>query len=495
MKSCCFLKAAPVLILTLVVQLCAAQGDSLKKFPVSFSVYDRTRVDIWKWFAAPPYQNEYAYLQSLLRFGISQHVKRWDWQLEGAQTAILAAPSNAVSPMSAQGQLGLGATYYQWNGNNAYPAAFFLKQGFVRYQPPAVMSNVRIGRFEFIDGQEIHAKNQSVTWIQNNRIAHRLIGNFAFSEAQRSFDGIEGHFGSGSWDTTALGARADQGVFNMNGNPELNVDLQYLALSHLTSHDRMLWRAFAIGYHDGRTGLTKTDNRALAVRQTDHANIRIGTYGGNLVAVAPAGPGQFDFLTWGALQNGRWGNLNHQSKAGAVEAGYQLVNVPSMPWIRGGYFYGSGDINNSDNLHQTFFQLLPTPRIYARSPFFNLMNNRDGFVQIIDRPGKSIEMRADLHWLKLTSNTDLWYSGGGAFDNKVFGYTGRPSNDFSSLASFVDLSSDWQATSHLAINFYFTQTYGRTVISAIYPAGATERYGYIEMVYRWSRNLTKLPQK
>jgi hypothetical protein len=123
------------------------------------------------------------------------------------------------------------------------------------------------------------------------------------------------------------------------------------------------------------------------------------------------------------------------------------------------------------------------------------MNNRDGFVQIIDRPGKSIEMRADLHWLKLTSNTDLWYSGGGAFDNKVFGYTGRPSNGFSSLASFVDLSSDWQATSHLAINFYFTQTYGRSVISAIYPAGATERYGYIEMVYRWSRNLTHLPPK
>ena len=28
-----------------------------------------------------------------------------------------------------------------------------------------------------------------------------------------------------------MAARADQGVFNMNGNPELNVDLQYLALT------------------------------------------------------------------------------------------------------------------------------------------------------------------------------------------------------------------------------------------------------------------------
>jgi len=29
-----------------------------------------------------------------------------------------------------------------------------------------------------------------------------------------------------------MAGRADQGVFNMNGNPELNVDLQYLALTH-----------------------------------------------------------------------------------------------------------------------------------------------------------------------------------------------------------------------------------------------------------------------
>ena len=72
--------------------------------------------------------------------------------------------------------------------------------------------------------------------------------------------------------------------------------------------------AFAIGYHDGRTGLTKTDNRALAVRSADHQNIRIGTYGGDLLAAVPSGPGQFDFLFWGALQNGSWGELGHSAK-------------------------------------------------------------------------------------------------------------------------------------------------------------------------------------
>ena len=92
-----------------------------------------------------------------------------------------------------------------------------------------------------------------------------------------------------------MATRADQGVFNMNGNPELNVDLQYLALTHSEWKQHVLWRAFAIGYHDGRL-VTKTDNRALAVRSADHQNIRIGTYGGDLLAAVPSGPGQFDFL-------------------------------------------------------------------------------------------------------------------------------------------------------------------------------------------------------
>ena len=41
------------------------------------------------------------------------------------------------------------------------------------------------------------------------------------------------HYGAGTWDLTAMAGRADQGVFNMNGNPELNVDLQYLAFTQI----------------------------------------------------------------------------------------------------------------------------------------------------------------------------------------------------------------------------------------------------------------------
>ncbi|MHB1699464.1 MAG: alginate export family protein, partial [Acidobacteriaceae bacterium] len=465
--------------------LAGAQSVPSRTSPVSVSVYDRTRVDAWQWFAAPPQSGTYGYVESLLRLGIAQRTHHWDWQLELAQPSILGAPSDAVSTNATQGQLGLGATYYASNGNNSNPAAAFLKQGFLRYHFAGNDRNLRVGRFEFIEGQETQPENTSIAWLQANRIAHRLIGNFGFSNAQRSFDGIDSHFGKGSWDATAMAGRADQGVYNMNGNPELNVDLQYLAFSKSEWRHRFLWRAFAIGYHDGRTGIVKTDNRPLAIRQGDKQNIRIGTYGGDFLATVPAGSGQFDLLGWGVLQNGRWGGLDQRSSAGTVEGGYQFLHIASTPWLRGGWFYGSGDSNPNDNRHETFFQILPTPRIYARFPFYNLMNRKDGFVQVIDRPAKRLELRGDVHWLQLSSSQDLWYLGGGAFDNKVFGYVGRTSNGHASFASVADVSSDWQATKNLAVNLYYAYASGKSVVSSIYPVDHNAQYGYVEVVYHW----------
>jgi len=460
------------------------------KHPINFNLYYRGRVDAWQWFAAPPYTETYGYYESLLRIGISQVLPRWDWQLELSQPAVLDAPNDAVSPVSAQGQLGLGGTYYASNGNNSYPAAAFFKQGYIRYDFDGAKEdkNIRIGRFEFFDGLENRSKNPTLAWLQTSRIAHRFLSNFGFANAQRSFDGIDGHYGQGSWDITAFAARSDQGVFNMNGNPELNVDAQYLAYTRTTRHYTL--RGFAIGYHDGRTGLTKTDNRPAAVRATDHKNIRIGTYGGDFATVVPAGIGHFDFMLWGALQNGSWGTQSHSAGAGAIEGGFQL-KAPTSPWLRAGWFRSSGDDNPSDNEHHTFFQLLTTPRLYARTPFFNLMNNTDEFVQVMDKPVKKLAVRSDLHGLQLTSGKDLWYQGGGAFDNKVFGYTGRPANGYTSFATLADISADWSATRNLDLNFYYGHGWGKSVVKAIYPSDQALQFGYIELVYHWTAPLSR----
>jgi hypothetical protein len=456
--------------------------------PFSISVYDRTRVDASQWFAAPSQAETYGYGESLVRIGIAQHIKHYDWQLEILQPSILDAPSTSVSPVTAQGQLGLGATYYASNGNNSYPVAASLKQGFLRYHFGERNETMRLGRFEFMDGTETALKNPSLAWLQTNRIAQRLIGNFGFSNGQRSFDGADAHLGGSHWDLTAMAGRVDQGVFNMNGNPELNVDLQYLAFTRNEFKQHLIWRVFGVGYHDGRTGLTKTDNRALAVRAADHHNIRLGTYGGDVLTTLPVKQGQLDFLAWGAYQNGNWGLQDDSAGAAAVEGGFQWTKVTSTPWLRGGFFYSSGDGNPLDNRHNTFVQILPTPRVYARFPFYNLMDSKDQFVQLIDKPTQHMELRGDLHWLQLSSSNDLWYQGGGAFDNKVFGYTGRPGNGHSSFASLADVSADWQATSSLAVDFYYAHVWGKSVVGAIYPANRTSQYGYVEMVYRWGRS-------
>lgn len=473
-------------VVILAPNAAAAQSASGRGFPVSVSVYERARMDAWQWFAAPPAANSYAYVQSLLRIGMAQRLHHWDWRLELSQPAVLDAPGNAISPLINQGQLGLGANYYAANGNNSYPAAAFLKQGYLRFD--GENSNARIGRFEFVAGEETKPRNPTLAWLQVNRVANRLIGNFGFTNAQRSFDGLDAHWNGSNWNITAMAARADQGVFNMNGNPELNVDLEYLAFTRPQAAQHLLWRVFAAGYHDGRTGLTKTDNRPLQLRSADHKNIRIGTYGADLIAAIPAKRGQFDFLFWGALQNGSWGFQAHRAGAAALESGYRFGRQPAVPWLRWGWFRSTGDNNATDNTHNTFFQLLPTPRLYARVPFYNLMNDTDEFVQLIDSPVQQVTLRSDLHWLQLTSGHDLWYLGGGAFDNKVFGYVGHPANGATSLASVADISANWKATNDINLNFYYGYAHGKTVVAETYPSNRNMQFGYVEFVYHWTLN-------
>ena len=420
-----------------------------------------------------------------MRIGIAQRIQHWDWLLEISQPTLLDVPTHAISLNSAQGQLGLGAYYYAANGNNAYPASVFFKQGFLRYHFHGADKNLRLGRFEFFDGLETQPKNTTLAWLQTDRIAQRLVGNFSFSDAQRSFDGVDGHYGTGVWDVTAMAGRADQGVFNMNGNPELNVDIQYLAYSRYERQQHFLWRVFGIGYHDGRTGILKTDNRPLAVRQADRKNIRIGTYGGDILTAIPVGPGQLDFLAWGVLQNGRWGAEGHSAGAAAVEGGYRFRNVATAPWLRAGWFRGSGDNNPNDNRHTTFFELLPSAVLYARSTFYNLMNIQDQFVQVIDKPAKRLELHGSVHRLHLSADNDLWYLGCGAFDNKVFGYVGRPSSGHSNLASVAQISADWNPTQAVSTRFYYGHASGKNVIADIYPVDRNLQFGYIELSYHW----------
>ena len=83
--------------------------------PITVNALIRERTNATQWFAATPTSEVYGHQDSMLRLGISQRIKHFDYQLELGQSAEIALPSDAVSAVAAQGQLGLGGTYYASN--------------------------------------------------------------------------------------------------------------------------------------------------------------------------------------------------------------------------------------------------------------------------------------------------------------------------------------------------------------------------------------------
>lgn len=442
-----------------------------------FSGSWRVRMESWSWFDSSTGTPDYTFGASVLRLSLAQKRARWDWQLEAEQPTLIGLPDHASAP-APQGALGLGGNYFSSNGT--WSMNIFPRQGYVRLHSLDRKTGLTLGRFEFVEGAEAPAKDATVATLAKERIAHRLVGHFGFSHVGRSFDGASLIHNAGQWNFTAMAGRATRGVFQTDGWGDLDVDIQYAALTRSFQQSTGQWRVFGLGYHDGRETL-KADNRSAAARAADHQNIRIGTIGANAVKAFHTRHGTADVLAWGGYQFGSWGTQTQRASAGAVEAGY-CWNAAGKPWLRAGYFRGSGDGNASDGTHGTFFQMLPTPRIYARFPFFNLMNNEDTFAEFMVTPAKRLKLRADAHVLRLSNAADAWYSGGGAYDQKTFGFAGRPSNGSRALANLYDASADLQINKHVTLTGYTGYAQGKSVIQRIYKDG-TGLFGYLEMNY------------
>lgn len=447
----------------------------------------RTRLEMWDWFDGAA-DSAYPFSGNILRLGLGQQGKRVDWQLEMAAPFLLGLPDNAIAA-GAQGQLGLGATYFAANQRSRNAGMVFAKQGFVRVKGlfGNDQASVRLGRFEFNDGTEVVPKNASLAAIKRDRISQRLIGSFGWTHVGRSFDGAHYTDTRGKLNFTAVGALPTRGVFQADGWGNLKTGFGYAALTGQagTAKSAGEWRLFGIYYHDWRR-VVKTDNRALAERQRDFDSIRIGTFGGHYIHVAESPAGPLDLLAWGVLQTGKWGALDHRGGAIAVEGGWQPKILPRLkPWLRGGYFHGSGDADPRDTAHNTFFQILPTPRPYARTPFYDLVNNEDAFGMLTLRPHKAVTVKAEGHALRLSERNDLWFQGGGAFQPWTFGYVGRPSGGARGLATLWDVSVDWNANARVTLSGYFGYAQGKGVVRAVYPRGQDARFGYLEMTYRF----------
>jgi alginate export protein len=462
-------------------------SDAVKIGTVTVSGSVRTRGMVWDWFEGNA-NNQYVYSESLFRVAFSQTQERLEWKLELAAPVLLGLPDDAVAA-GPQGQFGFGATYFAANYNSR-AAMIFAKQGYIRlkFHGSSVEQSLLLGRMEFNDGAEITPENATLAALKRDRISQRLVGVFGFSDVGRSFDGLQYAADGSRTNLTFLAARPTRGAFQVDGWGEVNTNVFYSALTHQVGNGKNSgeWRIFGLGYNDYRSGVLKTDNRSQAVRAADHSHINIWTGGGHYLHAAQTSYGTFDVLLWGALQGGSWGNLRQRAGAFATETGWQPLALRALkPWIRGGFNYGSGDKNPNDSTHGTFFQVLPTPRPYARFPFFNMMNNRDAFGELILRPAKPLAIRADVHSLTLANKNDLWYSGGGVYQPWTFGYTGRPSNGQTGLATLYDASADYTLNSHISFAAYYGYANGKLVAQALYPKGRNGNFGYVELNYRF----------
>lgn len=440
----------------------------------------RFRIEDWQWFNVPGYDTDYTYAHSLLRLALKGTSGSASWTAELAQVGLFSVP-NAVAPPPA-GQLGFGGTLRAVNGDDR--ASLFVKQLHVVWNQP--WGRLTVGRMEFGDGREVTVRDPGLNWLHTNRIANRVVGTFGFSPVTRSFDGILLQTANNKARWVLFAAYPTQGAFDLNGNPTLT-SVNQLYVAYAGTQEQPLttqsWRVFGGWYRDARNVL-KVDNRPQAVRQADREEIGVWTLGGHWAQVWRSLAGRTDALVWGALQGGDWGQLRHSAFALGVEAGFQFPTMWS-PWIRAGYYVGSGDDDPNDSTHATFIPGMNTPRLYALTPFYNTMNIEDAFVQLLLAPHPRWSVRLDYHRLRLHRSGDLWYVGGGPFDNATYGVAGRPSGGNRQLAHLFDLSLSYRVDERLQLSLYKSWIQGGSVIRSVYPAGEDGGFFFIEANYRF----------
>ncbi len=451
----------------------------LKIGKVTISGSIRGRYENWNWFNTPGFNDSYGFEGVLARVAVERHTPKLDVLGELAVPALFDVPLNAIAP-APRGQLGLGAAYRAANGNQ--DGSIFPKQAFARFKfGQANATGLRLGRFEFWDGAEATPKNPTLAALKRDRINQRLLGNFGFSLVGRSFDGVQLSSTNRGSVYNVMAMRPTQGVFQLNGLNEVkDVDIAYASYTRPAPKSEA--RLFAAYYRDSRTApqSVKVDNRPLAARAADRDDIAVSTLGAHYIQTL----GQVDLLAWGALQGGSWGTQSHRASAFALEAGYQPKNVRLKPWLRVGLDKSSGDKDASDGRHGTFFPMVYTPRIYARTPIYNSMNNDDLFASLILRPNPKLSPRLDARRIRLSSAHDLWYSGGGAFQNTSFGFAGRPSGGSKNLGNLLDISFDYNVSPLSAVSLYFGHFTGGKVIENIY-ADNKLNFAYVELTQKF----------
>ena len=472
------------LLLLTPVSLKAAQPLPQISPKLSLSASLRTRGEFWDWFEGSAGDPSYAYAATVAKLGLKWSEDLFDLYVETQNTSLLGLPDDAVGP-APQGAFGLGHVYRAHN-RRQNDTVVFLKQAHLTLKQLGIAGlTLKGGRMLFAAGAEVLSQDPTLDWVKRFRVSQRMLGPFAWSHTGRSYDGFTASYTQGAYNLTVHGSHPTQGGFDLAGMKTID-DIEVLYTGFNVTKPAFAEtsdaRLFYIYYADGR-GLRPTDNRPAAVRNADRRHITVHAYGGNLIHVIPTGAGPIDLMGLGIGQGGDWGRQDHSAWAFALEAGWQPSGLPWKPWVRMGYNRSSGDDDPTDSDHDTFFQMLPTARVYTFSTFYNLMNNEDIFFQLILRPFKGLVWRTDFHYIRVSEKQDLWYQGAGATleDRQIgFGFAGRPVFGQRDLFQIIETTLNYTLNEHVNVHVFFAHAFGDSIIDHIYT-GSDANFGFIEL--------------
>ena len=456
----CLKKTLLVLWLLVVFLTGSALAYSLGNAKAKIDFREEFRSESWWTFDKPGIDDSYTFFSSKMRLGLGLTSNLVDGYLQFHWTQFFNLPDDAG--------FGTGMLYYKnnlgpWSDPDTSVGYAAISQAWIRLKCPNVAGlSLLGGRFVYNSGLETMPKDPTLKWLRKLRISQRLIGGFEWSRVGRSFDGLKLVYDQPTWNLTIAGMHPTPGGFYLRrddpdykGYDVHDVDILTIALTLKDTYRPGLDAQVFYYYYN--------DERGLAPDPEIH------NFGAHLLYTAPVGPGAFDFLVWGVYQWGTYGSLDHDAYGIAIEAGYKFKNVAWQPWFRVGYWYGSGDDDPTDNDHETFFMMIPTLRIYAFTPFYNLMNTNYFFGQVMFKPHPKVLVRSDVHYLMLTEDDDAWYLGSGITRPDKFGYVGKPSGGDDNLATMWDLSLFIKDLYNynglkLGLNLYYSHVWGDDVI-------------------------------
>lgn len=435
----------------------------------------RVRHEQVDWFGPAGSDTDYGFTHVRGQLGVSYTHDWFKTYAQGQAFGLFGLPQFAVGP---------GGGFIAANNGDTDPTSVGIRQLYATLRNPKLPFSLQAGRFLYSNGAELPHPDKQISLLRAIRIEQRLIGPFEYNIG-RSFDGarVDVPLGTDA-SMTFFGARPTQGGMETNFAQEINqVDMGSVVVSkHNATSDI---QGFYYYFGDDRD-VVKTDNRPLPLRTLDLQDLSVHTFGAHLIHLIKMQGGTLDLVGWGAYQTGEWGALDHNAYSIVAEAGYKFTDVAGTPWIRGGYNLGSGDNDSADGDHETFFQMLPTARAYARTPFFDMQNMSDIFAQVLVTPLQNFKVRGEFHILDLAEGKDLFYSGGGASERRSrFGYAGASTSNSSDIGEFADLELIYELNPSTTFTLYYGHLWGGDAVGKMFPGGDDDvDYGYAEIAWK-----------